>query len=227
VDLLRQGPPLAFVHPVVANAVYEWIPADERESEHARAAEILIEDDAVPAQVAAQVLLAPAGSVDGAVGIFRAAAQRAASEGGLESAAGYLSRALDEPMPDDERAAMLLQLAGIEQGLGRAGVVDRLREAVDLIQEPESLAEARLQLGSALYWAGREEDGVGVLEGALGEWTQADDLRRRLQAELVLVATRLAGRWRQTKGLVPGCCSPCRRTTRRQRVVGTASALLI
>ena len=202
VDLLRQGPPLAFVHPVVRNAVYEWIPADERESEHARAAEILIADDAAPAQVAAQVLLAPAGSADGAVGIFRAAAQRAASEGGLESAAGYLSRALDEPVPDDERAAMLLQLAEIELDLGRAGVVDRLREAVDLIHDPESLAEARLRLGRALYWAGREEDGVSTLEGALAEWTQAGDLRRRLQAELVANATRLAGRFEEARRLL-------------------------
>ena len=202
VDLLRQGPPLSFVHPVVRNAVYESIPADERESEHARAAEILIENRASPAQVAAQVLLAPAGSVDGAAAIFRSAAQRAASEGGLESAAGYLARALDESLPDDERATTLLQLAEIELELGRAGVVDRLYGAVDLIQEPESLAEARLRLGRALYWAGREEDGVGVLEHALAEWTQTDDLRRRLQAELVANSTRLAGRFEEARRLL-------------------------
>ena len=41
VDLLRPEPPFSFVHPLVRNAVYESIPAQEREAEHARAAELL------------------------------------------------------------------------------------------------------------------------------------------------------------------------------------------
>ena len=202
VDLLRQGPPLAFVHAVVRNAVYESTPADERESEHARAAEILKGGNALPAQVAAHVLLAPPGTVAGAVEIVGDAARRAASEGGLESAAGYLSRGLDEPMPDDKRAALLLELAGIELDLGRTSVVDRLQEAIELIDDPERLAQAQLRLGRALYWAGREEDGVRVLEEALAAWSPADDLQRRLQAELVANATRLAGRFEQVRRLL-------------------------
>ena len=43
VDLLRPEPPFSFVHPLVRNAVYESIPAQEREAEHARAAELLAE----------------------------------------------------------------------------------------------------------------------------------------------------------------------------------------
>jgi hypothetical protein len=103
-------------------------------------------------------------------------------------------------MPDDERAALLLELAGIE--LDRTSVVDRLQKAIELIDDPERLAQAQLRLGRALYWAGREEDGVRVLEEALAAWTRDDDLRRRLQAELVANATRLAGRFEQARPLL-------------------------
>jgi class 3 adenylate cyclase/DNA-binding CsgD family transcriptional regulator len=202
VDLLRQGPPFAFVHPLVRNTVYETIPAGERESGHSRAAEVLKEAGASPAQVAAHVLVAPPGSVAGGVEILNAAAHRATAEGGLESAAGYLSRCLDEPMSDDRRAELLLDLAGVELDLGRASVVDRLQRAIELIDDPEQLARTQLRLGRALYWAGREEDGVRILEGALAGWTKDDDIRRRLQADLVANATRLAGRFEDARRLL-------------------------
>ena len=73
-------------------------PAQERETEHARAAEILAELEAPPEQVAAQLLLAPPESVPGAVTSLREAAGRASAEAGLESAARYLARALEEPL---------------------------------------------------------------------------------------------------------------------------------
>ena len=202
VDLLRGGPPFAFVHPVVRNAVYETIPADERESEHSRAAQVLNEAGASPAQVASHVMLAPPGSVADAVEILNTAAHRAAGEGGLESAAGYLSRCLDEPISDDRRAELLLSLAGVELDLGRSSVVDLLQGAIELIDDPERLAEAQLRLGRALYWGGREEDAVRVLEEALAGWTRDDDLRRRLQAEFVVNATRLPRRFEQARGLL-------------------------
>ena len=95
VDLLRPEPPFSFVHPLVRNAVYESIPVQEREAEHARAAELLVDLGAPIEQVAAQLLLAPPESVPRAVELLRDAAQRAASEAGLESAVRYLTRALE------------------------------------------------------------------------------------------------------------------------------------
>ncbi len=202
VDLLRQDPPFAFVHPVVRNVVYEGIRADEREAEHVRAAELLHAAGAAPAQVAAHVLRASPESVDGAPVIVREAARRAAAEGGLESASGYLRRGLEEPLSDGQRAALLLELAAIELSLGSAGVVDHLQEAIGLLDDRERRAKAQLQLGRALYWAGREEDGVRVLEEALGGWTAEDDLRRRLQAELAANATRVAERFEEARRLL-------------------------
>ena len=178
VDLLHQGPPLAFVHPVVGNAVYESIPPDEREAEHARAAEILRGGDAPPARVAAHVVLAPPGSVVGAVDIVFDAAQRAASEGGLESAVGYLSRALDEQVPDDKRAELLLELAGVELDLGRTGVVHRLQEAIELIDDPRALGSCAAPPGTGALLGGARRGWCSVA----GRGTLGVDARRRPSA---------------------------------------------
>src|SRR5581483_10361553 len=89
VDLLRPEPPFSFVHPLVRNAVYESIPAQERQAEHARAAELLAELSAPPEQIAAQLLLAPPETVPRAVELLRDAADRATREAGLESAVRY------------------------------------------------------------------------------------------------------------------------------------------
>ena len=202
IDLFRVQAPLAFAHPVVRNAVYEDIPPAEREAAHTRAAEILKAANAPAAQVAAHVLRVAPGSVDGATAILREAARQAASEGGPESASSYLRRGLDERLGGDDRGELLLDLAAVELDLGSTSVVNHLEETVGLLKHPARVTEARLQLGRALYWAGREEAGVRVLEDALAEWRSGDDLRRRLQAEFLSNATRLAGRFGDARRLL-------------------------
>jgi class 3 adenylate cyclase/DNA-binding CsgD family transcriptional regulator len=200
VDLLRPEPPFSFVHPLVRNAVYESIPAEEREAEHARAAELLAEHDAPPEQVAAQLLLAPPESVPRTVELLREAARRATAEAGLESAVRYLRRALEEPLEDEERGELLLELAGVEANLGVPNVIAHLRNAVSLLRAPDRQAEASLALGHALYWAGEEEEGVEVLERALAKHADVDlELRHRLEAELVVNATRLPSQYERAR----------------------------
>jgi class 3 adenylate cyclase/DNA-binding CsgD family transcriptional regulator len=192
VDLLRQEPPFSFVHPLVRNAVYESIPAQEREAEHAHAAELLSELSAPPEQVAAQLLLAPPESVPRAVELLREAAHRAAGEAGLESAARYLTRALQERLADEERGELLLELAAVEANVGAPTVIAHLRDAVSLLRDQTLQAEAWLALGHALYWAGEEGKGVEVLERALADQPDLDvELRHRLEAELIVNATRV------------------------------------
>jgi class 3 adenylate cyclase/DNA-binding CsgD family transcriptional regulator len=203
VQLLRPDPPFSFVHPLVGNAVYETIPTEEREAEHARAAGLLAELAAPPEQVAAQLLLAPPESVPRAVELLREAAGRAIAEAGLESAVSYLSRALDEPLGDEERGELLLELAAVEANLGVPTVIVHLRDAVSLLPGPDKQAEASLALGHALYWAGDEEAGVEVLEHALAEHAHLElELRRRLEAELVVNATRLPSQYERARQLL-------------------------
>jgi DNA-binding CsgD family transcriptional regulator len=201
--LIGSEPPFAFVHPVVRNAVYESIPVEERQQEHARAAEILIERQAPLEQVAAQVLLAPPESVDEALTTLTAAADQAAREGALEIAARYLVRALDEPVTGEARGELLLELASVETNVGAPAVIPHLRDALSLLRDPIRQAEASLALGHALYWAGDEEQGVEVLEQALAEHPELDgELRNRLEAELIVNATRLPAQYRRARELL-------------------------
>jgi DNA-binding CsgD family transcriptional regulator len=203
IDLLRPEPPFSFVHPLVRNAVYEGIPVQEREAEHARAAELLADLGAPMEQVAAQLLLAPPESVPRAVQLLRDAARPAAAEAGLESAVRYLTRALEEPLEDDERGELLLELAGVEANLSEPGVIEHLREALALVREADRRAEVSLALGHALYWAGKEGEGVEVLERALAEDAELDvELRYRLEAELAVNATRVPSQYVRARELV-------------------------
>ncbi|HSC74325.1 MAG TPA: AAA family ATPase [Gaiellaceae bacterium] len=200
VDLLRPEPPFSFVHPLVRNAVYEAISSEEREAEHAHAAELLSELGAAPEPIAAQLLLAPPESVPRAVKVLREAARRAAAEAGLDSAARYLTRALDEPVAEEERGELLLELAAVEANLGVPALITHLRDAGALLRAPERRAEAALALGHALYWAGEEEHGVEVLERALAERPELDvELRHRLEAELIVNATRLSSQYERAR----------------------------
>ncbi len=192
VDLLRQDPPLRFIHPVVRNAVYESIPAHEREQEHARGADVLATAGAPPAQVAAQLLFAPPESVEEAVTVLREAARRSATEGGLESAATYLQRALEEPLDDEERGELLVELAAAEFALGKPIVVERLREAVSILRDPSRRGIASLELARAqFFWSSDQRDALNTLEIALAAPGLDEDLRAHLEAELIANAIRI------------------------------------
>jgi len=205
IDLLNPEPPFSFVHPLVRNAVYEGIPLPEREAGHARAAKVLTELGATPEQIAAQILVAPPASVENATPVLREAARAASAEGGLESAASYLQRALDEPLTGDERGELLLELAGYEANIGAPAVIPHLREALASLSDPERQAEAALALGHELYWSGDEKQGVEVLERALAELPNLGiELRTRLEAELVVNATRVASQYERAREVLAG-----------------------
>lgn len=91
---------LAFVHPVVREAVLTALRAGERSSLHARAAQVLQARGAGPEHVAAHLVQSPADSVPSGVETLRAAAASLLSEGDARTAVGHLQRALDAT-PDD------------------------------------------------------------------------------------------------------------------------------
>jgi DNA-binding CsgD family transcriptional regulator len=153
--------------------------------------------------VAAQVLAAPPETVSDATAVLREAAARAASEAALDSAVSYLTRALEEPLGDEERGEVLLELAGSEASVGAPAVIAHLQEAVTCLTDPRRRAEAARALGHELYWSGDEEAGFVVLERALAENSNLDDeLRHRLEAELVVNATRVPSLYERARELL-------------------------
>ena len=161
-QLLRSEPPLAFVHPLVADAVLQALPPGERELRHARAAAVLSGTGASDEVVAGHLLRAPRGGDPQAVAALRSAAQTAARRGAPESAAAFLRRALEEPPADAERPRLLLELGLLEALSGGEGAVRRLREALDLLTDPGLRGMCAAALGRALLFTGDSEGGAAV-----------------------------------------------------------------
>jgi len=140
VEILQDRLPLAFVHPLVRDAVYGDLPAADRALHHERAAQLLQEQGAAPETVAAHLLLAPRRGNRAAVGVFRAAARMAMARGASDSAAGLLRRALDEPVPMDTRAEVLIELGLVETLVDGPASAAHLSEAYDLVEDPQQRA---------------------------------------------------------------------------------------
>lgn len=170
-DVLRPAPALGFVHPIVRQAVYLGIPAAERAQLHLEAAEIVrAEGDE---RAAPHLLHAAPGGPPWVIACLHAAARRALAGGSPEVAARYIERALEESPPPPERARLLTDLGRAEARAGRPSATDRLRAAVELLEEPAARARALAQLGHALYAGGDNQgaasafdEGLRVLGGA-------------------------------------------------------------
>jgi DNA-binding SARP family transcriptional activator len=169
-EILRDGQPYAFVHPLVQDAVYRELPPVERQLRHERAARALSAAGAPPERTAAQLLLAPHRGDPGVVEILCAAAREAVSRGAPDAAATYLSRVLDEPPAPERRPEVLLELGRVEMLGNGPAAVEHLRQAHDTLADPELRAAAALLLARILVFAG----GHG----------QATEFARRAAAEL-------------------------------------------
>ncbi|MEU6201251.1 BTAD domain-containing putative transcriptional regulator [Streptomyces sp. NPDC047061] len=169
-EILREGHPYAFVHPLVGEAVYRELPPGERQLCHERAARALSAAGAPPERTAAQLLLAPHRGDPDVVEVLRAAAREAAGRGAPDAAATYLTRALDEPPAPDRRPEVLLDLGRAEMLGNGPAAVEHLRQAYDTLTDPGRRAAAALLLARILVFAG----GHG----------QATEFARRAAAEL-------------------------------------------
>src|ERR671932_330356 len=188
VEILDAGEHLCFVHPVVRGAVYGSLPPPERKRAHARAAELLAASRAAPARVAAHLLAVdPAGDQD-RVWWLREAARRALAQGAPDAAASYLGRALAEPPTDADRGGVLLEL-GLAEARGEpARAIAHLAEALELTDDPHTLADAAAELANAFFWVGRPVEAVETLRRV--EARVADEgVARSLEAELIWLSS--------------------------------------
>jgi len=129
-SVLAAGALLEFEQPIVRNAIYDSIPPGERAMAHARAAALLAADGADTELVGPHLLRSEPGAAPHAVAVLRAAAASARGRGATAAAADYLRRALAEPPPAQERAALLLDLGLVLASDRDEAAVGVLREAV-------------------------------------------------------------------------------------------------
>ena len=188
--ILADVRPLRFVHSLVANAVYEEIPAAQRADMQLRAARLLAEDPVAPEILAAHLLLARADGAAWVVETLRAAAAAAAARGDQGAVRSYLARALQEPPPPAEQGAVLLALGCAEAVCGRPQALSHLEQALERTNGPRARAEVLAMTGRALVTSGRMRDAASAFCRGSDELALASDYRPHEELALELRASR-------------------------------------
>jgi DNA-binding CsgD family transcriptional regulator/tetratricopeptide (TPR) repeat protein len=165
--LVADGQAVSFAHPIVRNALYRDLTAGARERLHAEAAQMLGSAGATVPQIAIHLLRSSPGHKQ-AVSVLASAASAALAEGAPQVAARYLRRALDEPLDEQERAGLLIDLGVAEVQAGDGNAVEHLAAGMRSIDSAERRVGAALALAHVLAAEERAAESVAML-AELGE----------------------------------------------------------
>ena len=183
VEILRPDPPLAFVHPLVRDAVYHDLPPGERELQHARAARMLADAGASPEQIASHLLTVPRRGDGWVSQQLVEAAHAALWKGAPESAVSYFRRAIEEPPPEDAHAVLLFELGMAEISTFGPDAVTHLRAAYDLLGDVVARALAAYALARTLLFTGAPEEGTALAQRTARELpSKFLDLKQSLES---------------------------------------------
>ena len=195
-DVLRRGARLAFVHPLVREAVYSELALGERSRLH-RLASCQLQQTGARAEAVARHLLSvePAGD-DWVFERLRTGAMSAVQAGAPEAAIAMLQRALREPAPLDARCDALQEIASAGARIGHPDTARWAHEAVAAADSPLQLGRATLRMGQVLRLLGDLSLAQSLSGGTLSEITAVDnDLAVHNEACALMSAThRPSGR---------------------------------
>lgn len=180
-----QGPGggLEFVHPIVSTTIYRDVPSNLRVGMHDRAAEAVRAAGFGPMAAARHLLEVPCDGRPEVVECLRAAAHEYLRSGAPEAARRVLTRALQEPPPREDRAAILHELACSTFLIEPRATVSHLREALaEPGVDPDLRAGIVYRLAQALAHTDRLAEAAAV---AGDEARQATNprIKLRMQAE--------------------------------------------
>ena len=193
-EILRPEEPIAFVHPLVREAIYRDIPPGEREMMHIHAAKQLSELNSPLERVAAQLVHVRPRGDDWVVAKLRAAGAHAMETGAMSSTVVYLKRAMEEPPAPELRGEILRDL-GFAQALSSdIEGADSLLKAYELTDDPVQrafIASINIRL---LGFASRNKEALKLADEVLAEIAGNDDpqvvlLRERIEAARYSIAT--------------------------------------
>ena len=186
--LLSDSQPVAFIHPLVREAVLSEVPSPRRATDHAFAARLLDRDGAAADTVAAHLLLAERRGDDWAVGSLRRAAGGALSRGAPETAVRYLRRALQEPPAAAERPATSRELgSALLRASDREGI-EVLRTVHATTDDPVARAELAHEIATSLGVREGGEEAAALLEESLADIDSQSELGTLLRATVLLQA---------------------------------------
>ncbi len=163
--LLERGR-LAFVHPMVREALLTGLHAGERSTLHRRAAELVAGTGAPLGVVAAHLALTDPSGTAWVAETLAAAGRRALADGAAEIAQRLLARALAEPPAAQARPEVLLALGRAQAAAGDPAALSHLEDAARS-GTPEIAARADAERANMLVIADRATDAAAVLREAL------------------------------------------------------------
>ncbi|MFC8347454.1 ATP-binding protein [Streptomyces sp. NPDC057280] len=177
--ILTGAETLEFVHPLIATAVYRAIPSGVRVALHGQAAWCLVNDGQGPAAAARHLLETHPDGDNWVVQQLRAAAAETLRSGAPAAARSYLARALREPPPFEDRAAVLHELGSASLLTEPATTVNHLRAA---LEEPIADPELRHQIVYRLSQVLAHSDRLAEASDTLArEIRVTDDARVKLR----------------------------------------------
>lgn len=153
-EVVRPEPPLAFVHPLLREAVYTQLTPGDRELLHDRAARLLVATGAPDEQVAAQLLPASRAGRPEVVALLRRAASDAVRRGAPDAAVALLQRALDEPAGQAERPDVVAELAAAQEPVDGYTALDHWLTAYETLADPARRALAAESAARLLFFMG-------------------------------------------------------------------------
>ncbi|MEU3409598.1 AAA family ATPase [Streptomyces sp. NPDC006670] len=191
IGLLRPDPAglPRYAHPLLRDAVLTGWPTVRRQAVHRVAAQEMLRRGAPAEAVAAHLLRTPGVGLPWALRVLRDAATAAVHDARPAHAAGYLRRALDEPLSDDRRQRLLTELGSLEYAsAGGAVAIARLAEAQHLPAAPPDRVRAAVALGTALVGRGEVTTALAVLRRTEGSLDGHPGLTRTVQTATALLA---------------------------------------
>jgi DNA-binding SARP family transcriptional activator len=186
-EIVKDEQPMAFVHPLVRDAVYRDLPAAERALRHERAAALLRAAGASDEQVAAHLLLAPSRGDPGTVEVLRRGARTAADRGASDSAVTLLRRALAELPAGELRRDVLTDLGMVESQVDGAASTEHLLQAYRLTEDPRAGATLAVAVARTEVFA--SPPGVATAFAREAAASLSPDLADHRQALLAIERT--------------------------------------
>ncbi|MEU3791434.1 AAA family ATPase [Streptomyces fructofermentans] len=174
---------LEFVHPLIATAVYRAIPGSVRVALHGQAAWCVIDSGLGPSAAARHLMETHPDGDLWVVQQLRAAARETLRAGAPDTSCRYLARALREPPPPGERAALLYELGSASLLTEPATTVNHLRAALDEpIADPELRHNIVYRLSQVLAHSDRLREASETLAQEI-KVTGDARVRLRMQSE--------------------------------------------
>jgi DNA-binding CsgD family transcriptional regulator len=187
--IFEAGSRLAFIHPLVRNAVHADLAPSERAAAHARAAELLGAGGAEPERIALHLLAAPPSDDERVVATLEVAAQRALDRAAPEAAVRYLRRALVEPAPASMRPRLIHMHIVAGARLGERELAVEIGDPIaEVSADPELFVRSVWPLAMWLIATERGDEVGALLDRAVTVARELGNVERALQLEALLAS---------------------------------------